>query len=118
MSNHKPENAATRLAERIAQLSPERRGLLEPERAATPLDGTDVVARALRERGITHVYGVAGRPSEVILSACFGQGIRPIGVYHQSSAVCMAVAHNFQSGRLAAVALVSAGPAATNALTG
>ena len=41
-----------------------------------------------------------------------------MGVYHQTSAVCMAVAHNYQAGQLVAATLVSAGPAVTNALTG
>ena len=118
MSDPKSEDPATNLAERIAKLSTEKRGLLQQQLAVKRPRGYDAVATSLRECGITHVYGVAGRPSEEILPACVSQNIRPIGVYHQTSAVCMALAHNFQSGRLVAAALVSAGPAATNAITG
>jgi 2-hydroxyacyl-CoA lyase 1 len=49
---------------------------------------------------------------------CAKVGIRNIGVRHQQAAVMMATAHNYISGRLAAVAVLSAGPAVTNAVTG
>jgi 2-hydroxyacyl-CoA lyase len=98
----------------MEELSPEE----ETRVLAKPRRGYDLVAESLRESGITHLYGVAGRPSEEILPACASHGIRLIGVYHQTSAVFMALAHNYQVGKLAAAVLVSAGPAATNAVTG
>ena len=44
--------------------------------------------------------------------------MHPIGVRHQQAGVLMAMAQNYVSGQLAAVALFSAGPAITNAATG
>jgi len=99
-------------------MSPDQRALLQRKRGEKRLRGVDLVAHSLRECGITHIYGVAGQPSEEILPACFNHSIRPIGVYHQTAAVCMATAQNYQAGRLVAATLVSAGPAATNAMTG
>ena len=106
------------LTQRIAQLSPAKRAALQQRLNARRRHGADLTAEALQQCGVTHLYGVAGLPTQSVLPAAAGQGIRPIGVYHQSSAVCMALAQNYQAGRLAAAALVSAGPAVTNAMTG
>ena len=118
MINRNAENRENGLAERLAKLSPVKRELFRQQLAARRLSGSDLVAQALRECGITHIYGVAGQPTEVVLPACSANNIRPIGVYHQTAAICMALAHNYQAGGLVAVALVSAGPAVSNAITG
>ena len=118
MSNAKPGSPATDLVERLGRLSQERRALLLRNLAEKQVCGFELVAQSLFECGISHIYGVAGQPTEEILPACFRWNIRPIGVYHQTAAVCMATAQNYQAGCLVAAALVSAGPAATNAITG
>ena len=118
MSNHNAENPESRLAERLAKLSPEKRAVFHQQMAAKRLSGCGLVAQSLRECGITHIYGVAGQPTETVLPACSAHNIRPIGVHHQTAATCMALAHNYQAGKLEAVALVSAGPAVSNAITG
>ncbi|HAJ92262.1 MAG TPA: hypothetical protein DCO71_06575 [Gammaproteobacteria bacterium] len=118
MGNHEAENRESGLAERLAKLSPEKRELFRQQMATKRLRGSGVVAQSLRECGITHIYGVAGQPTEVVLPACSANNIRPIGVCHQTSAICMALAHNYQAGGLKAVALVSAGPAVSNSITG
>ena len=112
------ENRVKRLAERIAKLSAEKRSLFRQRMDSVRLTGSELVARSLYECGITHVYGVSGEPSGKVLAACPRHNIRPLGVYHQTAAVCMALAHNYQAGGLVAATLVSAGPAATNAITG
>jgi len=118
MSNHNAENKENGVAERLAKLSLEKRELFQKQLEAKRLSGSFLIARSLRECGITHIYGVAGQPTEVILPACSANNIRPIGVYHQTSAICMALAHNYQAGGLEAVALISSGPAVSNAITG
>ena len=118
MSNHNAENRVSGLAERLAKLSPGKRELFRQQLAVQRLSGAGLVAQSLRECGITHIYGVAGQPTETVLPACAANNIRPIGVYHQTAAICMALAHNYQAGGLEAVALVSAGPAVSNAITG
>lgn len=91
------------------------RGRASPQ---TPATGHQVLARALRASGISHLYGIAAVPVVETFGACAAQGVRTIGTRHQASAVLMAVAQNYQAGRQCAVALVSPGAAATNALTG
>lgn len=83
----------------------------------TTLDGHTLVARSLRRLGVTHVYCLAGTPIREVFSKCAEVGIRPIGVRHQQAGVMMAIAQNYMTGRLTAVALISAGPAITNAAT-
>lgn len=82
------------------------------------MDGHTLVAQSLRRLGVTHVYCLAGTPIREVLSKCAELGIRPIGVRNQQAGVMMAIAQNYVTGRLAAVALISAGPAITNAATG
>lgn len=118
MHSHDAENRECGLAQRLAQLPAKKRELFHQHMLAKRLSGADLVAQSLRKRGITHIYGVAGQPTETVLPACSANNIRPIGVYHQTAAICMALAHNYQAGRLEAVALVSAGPAVSNAMTG
>lgn len=84
----------------------------------TRIDGHTLVAHSLKSLGVTHVYCVAGTPIRETFSKCAEFGIRPIGVRHQQAGVLMAIAQNYVAGRIAAVALFSAGPAITNAATG
>ncbi|MEO6162894.1 MAG: thiamine pyrophosphate-binding protein [Candidatus Binatia bacterium] len=81
-------------------------------------DGHSLVAQSLKRLGVTHVYCIAGTPIRETFAKCAALGIRPIGVRHQQSAVLMALAQNYVTGGLPAVALFSAGPAITNAATG
>ena len=99
-------------AERARQL------LLERLQRRDPVAGHDVVARSLALHGVTHVYGVPGRPIDATLAACLREGIRVIGARHQQGATLMSVAHNYVAGGLRSAVIVSAGPAVTNAATG
>jgi len=80
-------------------------------------DGHTLVARTLKSLGVTHAYCVSGTPIRETFAKCFDLGIRPIGVRHQQAGVMMAIAQNYISGRTTAVAILSAGPAVTNAAT-
>jgi 2-hydroxyacyl-CoA lyase 1 len=64
------------------------------------------------------VYGVPGIPVYETFGACAAQGLRVIGNRNQQASALMAVAQNYVAGRQVAAALVSAGVAASNALTG
>ncbi|MGZ9126783.1 MAG: thiamine pyrophosphate-binding protein [Candidatus Binatia bacterium] len=81
-------------------------------------DGHSLVAQSLKSLGVTHVYCIAGTPIRETFAKCAALGIRPIGVRQQQSGVLMALAQNYVTGGLPAVALFSAGPAITNAATG
>jgi len=107
-----------KLEERIASLTPAQRLLLDQRRNASRVYGYQQVARGLRSCGITHLYCVSAVPSDNLPPACAAEQIRPIGVYNQSAAVSMALAQNYQAGKLVAAVMVSTGPAVSNAMTG
>ena len=102
----------------IPPLSPEKRALLEQKlKNKTAIDGHALIAQSLKSLGVTHVYGISGTPIRETFAYCAKVGIRPIGVRHQQAGVMMATAQNYVTGRLTAIALLSAGPAITNAAT-
>ena len=92
--------------------------LSERNAKLTRTDGHSLVAQSLKSLGVTHVYCIAGTPIRETFAKCAELGIRPIGVRNQQSGVLMAIAQNYVTGGLPAVALFSAGPAITNAATG
>ena len=91
---------------------------LAGSKAKTTVEGHTLVAESLKKLGVTHVYGLSGTPIRETFAYCSKAGMRSIGVRHQQAAVLMATAQNYVTGRLSAVALLSAGPAVTNAATG
>jgi len=95
-----------------------RQALMRRLKRAGLASGHQIVARSLAANGITHVYGVPGRPIDATLAACARAGIRVIGARHQQGAALMSVSHNYVAGGLRSAVIVSAGPAVTNAATG
>lgn len=75
------------------------------------------IAEYLASRGVDRVYGLCGGHIQPIWDELPGQGIRIIDVRDERSAVHMAQAEAELTGR-PGVALVTAGPGFTNALTG
>ena len=92
-----------------------------PPSAARPstrtVDGHTATAIALRELGISHVYGIPGIPVYETFAACVDQGLRAVTTRHQQAAGLMAAAQSYLEGRLSAAVLVSSGPAVTNLAT-
>ena len=81
------------------------------------LDGSTLVARALREQGVAVVFTVVGGPVIEAVGACADAGMRPIGVHHEQAAVMMARAYGYVGNGVGA-ALPASGPAVTNGITG
>jgi 2-hydroxyacyl-CoA lyase 1 len=81
------------------------------------VEGHILVAESLKALGVTHAYCLAGTPIRETFAACAKLGIRNIGVRNQQAGVMMATAQNYVTGRLVAIAMLSAGPAVTNAVT-
>ena len=79
--------------------------------------GAGVIARFLRERGIDRVFGLCGGHIMPIWMRLDAEGIRIVDVRDERAAVYMAHAHAELTGELG-VALVTAGPGVTNAMTG
>lgn len=75
------------------------------------------IAKALKARGVERVYGLCGGHIMDIWMAIVEEGIEIIDVRDERSAVYMAHASSAVSGQLG-VALVTAGPGVTNAMTG
>ncbi len=76
-----------------------------------------VIARALKSQGVTRVFTLCGGHIMPIFMAAHAEGIRIVDVRDERAAVYMAHAHAELTGELG-VALVTAGPGVTNAMTG
>lgn len=76
-----------------------------------------VIARFLKARGVDRIFGLCGGHIMPIWMQCDAEGIRIIDVRDERAAVYMAHAHSELTGGLG-VALVTAGPGMTNAITG
>ena len=79
--------------------------------------GAGVIARILRARGVDRVFGLCGGHIMPIWMRVDAEGIRVVDVRDERAAVYMAHAHAELTGELG-VALVTAGPGVTNAMTG
>ena len=84
---------------------------------ALPDSAADLIARLLKRRGVTRVFALCGGHIMPIWMRLDAEGIRIIDVRDERAAVHMAQAHNELTGELG-VALVTAGPGMTNAITG
>jgi acetolactate synthase-1/2/3 large subunit len=76
-----------------------------------------LIARFLRARGVTRVFALCGGHIMPIWMRIDAEGIRIVDVRDERAAVHMAQAHAEVTGEIG-VALVTAGPAVTNAMTG
>ena len=76
-----------------------------------------MIARMLRQRGVERVFGLCGGHIMPIWMRLDAEGIAIIDVRDERAAVHMAQAHAELTGSLG-VALVTAGPGVTNAITG
>ena len=85
--------------------------------AITADSGAGVVARMLRARGVDRVFGLCGGHIMPMWMRLDAEGIRIVDVRDERAAVYMAHAHAELTGELG-VALVTAGPGVTNAMTG
>ncbi len=80
--------------------------------------GFDLVAIALSSLGFKWVAGVGGTPVYQIFQACSRQHLKVIDTHTQACAVLMAASSAWVAGRPVGAAILSAGPAITNAMTG
>jgi acetolactate synthase-1/2/3 large subunit len=82
------------------------------------LTGAEIVIKALREQGVTVIFGYPGGAVLPIYDALFKQNdIRHILVRHEQAAVHAAEGYARSTGKVGVV-LVTSGPGATNAVTG
>ena len=81
------------------------------------VDGSTLVARALKQQGAGAVFTVVGGPVIEAIGACGEAGVRPIGTRHEQAAAFAALAYGYV-GNTTGVCLLASGPAVTNAVTG
>src|SRR5271155_4625924 len=86
--------------------------------AAETMTGAQMVVRALKDQGVTHIFGYPGGAVLPIYDALFKvEGITHVLVRHEQGAVHAAEGYARSTGR-PGVVLVTSGPGATNAVTG
>jgi acetolactate synthase-1/2/3 large subunit len=85
---------------------------------AIELSGAEMVVRALKDQGVTHIFGYPGGAVLPIYDALFAaEGITHILVRHEQGATHAAEGYARSTGK-PGVVLVTSGPGATNAVTG
>jgi acetolactate synthase-1/2/3 large subunit len=86
--------------------------------AGETLSGAQMVIRALKDQGVTHIFGYPGGAVLPIYDALFKvEGITHVLVRHEQGAVHAAEGYARSTGK-PGVVLVTSGPGATNAVTG
>jgi acetolactate synthase-1/2/3 large subunit len=83
----------------------------------TNVDGGELVARTLAQHGVSHLFGLGGGHINPTWWAAPRHGIRIVDVRHESAATHAAEGWALATGK-PGVAVVTAGPGLTNALTG
>src|SRR5664279_146146 len=86
--------------------------------ASQTMTGAQMVIRALKDQGVTHIFGYPGGAVLPIYDALFQvEGITHVLVRHEQGAVHAAEGYARSTGK-PGVVLVTSGPGATNAVTG
>jgi len=79
--------------------------------------GNEILARALRQHGVDHVFFLMGGPMIDAENACLDAGVRMIDVRHEQAAAMMATAYSRVLSRPSAC-MAASGPGTTNLVTG
>lgn len=77
----------------------------------------ELLVQALVRHGVSEVFALSGGHLDPIFQACSDQGVRIVDTRHEAAAVHMADGYARTTGK-PGVALVTAGPGVTNAITG
>ncbi len=79
------------------------------------INGETIIARALKEQGVEHMFGVVGIPVTGIAQAAQREGLTYTGMRHEMPATYAAQAVSYLGGRIGAALAVS-GPGVLNAV--
>lgn len=83
----------------------------------SPPTGAQIIARALRDLGVTVLFGIVGIPVVEIAEEAINFGIRFIGFRNEQAASYAASAYGYLTGR-PGVCLVVGGPGVLHAMAG
>lgn len=78
----------------------------------------DDVANWLKEKGISHAFGIIGGGNHILWDAISRLGFTQIVCTHHEQAAVMSAAYFYRTSGVVAVALCTTGAGSTNALTG
>jgi acetolactate synthase-1/2/3 large subunit len=93
-------------------------GAFAAEMPGTEMTGAEMVIRALKDQGVTHIFGYPGGAVLPIYDALFAEeGITHVLCRHEQGATHAAEGYARSTGK-PGVVLVTSGPGATNAVTG
>ncbi len=92
-------------------------GAAETESSAPTISGGHLVARALRAEGVDVIFTLCGGHIIDIYDGCLDEGIQIVDVRHEQVAAHAADGYSRVTGR-PGVAVVTAGPGTTDAITG
>jgi acetolactate synthase-1/2/3 large subunit len=92
-------------------------GVTHPAAGLDPASAAALIARALKAQGVQRIFTLCGGHIMPVLMEAQAAGIALVDVRDERAAVYMAHAHAELTGGLG-VALVTAGPGVTNAMTG
>jgi acetolactate synthase-1/2/3 large subunit len=81
------------------------------------VNGSQILARALRKQGVDDFFYIMGGPMMAAESACIEEGLRAIDVRHEQAAAMMAHAYGRVLNKLG-VCMAASGPGTTNLITG
>jgi acetolactate synthase-1/2/3 large subunit len=83
----------------------------------TQFNGGSLIAKMLKQEGVEYVFGLSGGHVDPIFQGCLDEGIGVIDTRHEQAAVFMADGWARVTGK-PGVAVVTAGPGVTNAISG
>ena len=83
----------------------------------TQVSGGSLVAKVLKQEGVDYIFALSGGHIDPIFQGCLDEGIRVIDTRHEQAAVFMADGWARVTGQ-PGIAVVTAGPGVTNAITG
>lgn len=82
-----------------------------------PVTGSKIIARTLKDLGVTVVFGIVGVPVSDIAEQAINIGIRFIGFRNEQAASYAATAYGYLTGK-PGVCLVVGGPGVLHAIAG
>ena len=81
------------------------------------LNGSQIIARALKKQGVDDFFFIMGGPMLLVESECIDQGLRAVDVRHEQAAAMMAHAYARLQNR-PGICMAASGPGVTNLITG
>jgi 2-hydroxyacyl-CoA lyase 1 len=84
---------------------------------SSPIPGSQIIARTLKDLGVTVIFGIVGVPVTDIAEQAINLGIRFIGFRNEQAASYAATAYGYLTGK-PGVCLVVGGPGVWHALAG